>query len=779
MGRRLGQLAGLYALVLVLLRLTRLLQSGPDLPRWELILLASTLLGAVVWWLMAQASVRPAIAAIPFLLGAVVVFLRVAVPSTLTAGVIPTGETVPVLGDVMVTALRLIRSGVPPVYPEAGVLAILAVLMWVLGAAFAYGAANGQLVVMFVPAAIVYLQFAVFDRRPAGFLWMGLAAVGLALAITAVALERREHVGRARDASGRPKHHRSAAAAMATAAVVAVASVLTAGQAVGVVSEYGNVPWRTGLSGSGPGSGGVAFDRWVGLHQRLQSRGDILLFQATLDEGSPPGDQLYWRMESLDAFNGVEWRRGGSQIRNYEPRLPIGDEQHFYRGSTVDVLQRVFIAGLVGELVPVAGNAVALQDVDGADVIPSRSFRVGRDATLYYPQGLVEDANYQVESTFPLHEQDLGALATGEDGQLSPIFEAAAAAGLFDAEPRLVELEAGRPSDLESFTSLPDDLPLTLRAIAARQTRGATTDFERAWMLQWWFRDSGAFEYSTQVSTGHDALVLADWLDDPESPNFRTGYCEQFAASMAVLGRLLRIPSRVVWGFTPGTVTTTTDQSGDPIEVVQVRDTNAHAWVEMWMDGFGWVRFDPTPRGDFQPPSITAGFDPADYVPEQTPGEAANPVTPDLVDLPPGPVEGVGDPVIFEEGPRWGLLLLPAAALLVGLIPLLKRFRRRRRLRLVREGDITAAWDEIVDRLGDMGEPVPDTLTPVELARATDPALLSLANRYSAAVYGERRGIAVEEDLITAEWWLHGHFDSGRRLRGAFNPRSLFKGPSA
>ena len=45
---------------------------------------------------------------------------------------------------------------------------------------------------------------------------------------------------------------------------------------------------------------------------------------------------------------------------------------------------------------------------------------------------------------------------------------------------------------------------------------------------------------------------LADWLTDETSQDYRTGYCEQFAASMAVLGRALNVPTRVVWGFTPG-----------------------------------------------------------------------------------------------------------------------------------------------------------------------------------------------------------------------------------
>ncbi|MCI0677716.1 MAG: DUF3488 and transglutaminase-like domain-containing protein [Actinobacteria bacterium] len=771
MGKRLGRLAGLYALALVLARLGRLLQTGPDIPRWELILVAATLLGGIVWWLVAQTRLRPLSSASLFTLGGLLVFLRVAVPGTLVYGVVPTGDTLGILAEVMRVALRVIRSGVPPVYPETGVVAILALLMWLLAGVYVHGALAGRIPAMIVPAGVVYLQFAIFDRRQAGPLWMTLSAIGLGLAVAAVALDRRRHVGRARDAGGRPMRSRSAPATFAVAGLAGLLAVITATTAAGAVSEYGNLPWRSGFSGGGAGSGGIAIDRFVDLRQRLQSRENAVLFRATLGRDAPPPEQLYWRMESLDVFTGVTWRRGGSQFRNYEPGVAIGDTTHAYQGTTATVLQRVFISRLSGEPAPVAGIPTAIHQVED-DALTPRSFRMARDSTLYYPPGFLSGDYYQVEAVFPLLQEDLGALATGPDGELTPLFAAAAEAGDFTAAPAAVDIEASRPDNLLFFTELPDDLPSQLRAIAIRQTRGATSDFERAWMLQHWFRDSGDFTYSVDVTTGSGALDLAAWLDDPESLNHRIGYCEQFAASMAVLGRLVGIPSRVVWGFTPGTTTTI-----DGTEVIEVRDTNAHAWVEMWMDGFGWVRFDPTPRGEFQPESLTAGFDPADYVAETPPPEIGEP-TPPAIDAR-GFIEPPGFGPVAGEGPRWWILVFPAAGLALALVPLLKRLRRRRRLARLREGDITAAWEEIIDRLDDLGERIDPALTPLELARATDSALLPLANGYSAAIYGGKPRPGGETDLVTVEWWIQTRYEPRRRIRGALNPRSLLGGPDS
>jgi len=769
-GRRLGQLAGLLALGLVLSRTGRLVQFGDGLPLWHLILISATLLGAIVWWLISQTTLSVAAGSYLFILGATIVFLRVAVPETLLAGVVPTTDTLPALGERMEDAFRLIRAGVAPVFPEPGLIAVLAILMWALGGLYAHGALTNRLVVMIVPVGIVYLQFAVFDRRQSGLSWMLASAACLGLALAAVALSRSENVGRARDEAGLPKPHRSPTAALIMAGLIGVASIATATNAMGLVSEYGNLPWRSTGSGLGSGPGGIAFDRFVDLRQRLISRENALLFRATLGPDAPPPGQIYWRMETLDEFDGVYWRRSNNQTRIYSTGSVIGDSDHAYQGSSVSVLQRVFVSRLLGEVLPTAGEATVVHQIAGDNVLAPQSIRYGRDATLFYPVGMRPDDNYQVESRYPLLDLDIGALATGPNGELSPIFSAAADAGVFTASPSSRTEGVTNPGDLDQFTRLPDNTPGGLLGMALARTRGATTDFEKAWMLQHWFRDSGDFTYSQEVTTGHGALVLLDWLNDPNSQNFRTGYCEQFAASMAVLGRLLGIPSRVVWGFTPGATVTI-----DGIDVIEVRDTNAHAWVEMWMDGFGWVRFDPTPRGEVLPTSMTAGWNPTEFVPiNPDTGVVEAPDDPQLSPLDPGFID---EPPIDnpEPGPRlWPLWILVVAAL-GAVIPFFKRLRRNKRVERLEHGDVTAAWDEIIDRLSDLGEPVADHLTPLEFARANGTALVPLANGYSAAIYGGKPAHIGESDFLEIEWWLQNRYDAGQRLKGAMNPKSLVK----
>ncbi|WP_018867049.1 MULTISPECIES: DUF3488 and transglutaminase-like domain-containing protein [unclassified Thioalkalivibrio] len=67
----------------------------------------------------------------------------------------------------------------------------------------------------------------------------------------------------------------------------------------------------------------------------------------------------------------------------------------------------------------------------------------------------------------------------------------------------------------------------------------------------------------------------------------QAGYCEHYASAFAVLMRAAGIPTRVVTGYQGGTWQTRG-------EYLRLRNADAHAWNEVWLDGEGWVRVDPT-----------------------------------------------------------------------------------------------------------------------------------------------------------------------------------------
>ncbi|HVT70824.1 MAG TPA: DUF3488 and transglutaminase-like domain-containing protein, partial [Trebonia sp.] len=112
----------------------------------------------------------------------------------------------------------------------------------------------------------------------------------------------------------------------------------------------------------------------------------------------------------------------------------------------------------------------------------------------------------------------------------------------------------------------------------------ATTELEKAVALQDWL-SGGLFTYTLSAPSVVNADGLKHFLDT------KKGYCQQFSFAMAVLARLVGIPSRVAVGFTSGRPVDASDKTW------QVTTADAHAWPELYFAGYGWLRFEPTPAG--------------------------------------------------------------------------------------------------------------------------------------------------------------------------------------
>ncbi|MGH3779363.1 MAG: transglutaminase-like domain-containing protein, partial [Pseudonocardiaceae bacterium] len=240
--------------------------------------------------------------------------------------------------------------------------------------------------------------------------------------------------------------------------------------------------------------------------------------------------------------------------------------------------------------------------------------------------------------------------------------------------------------------------------LAAQVTAGSRTAFDATVALQRWFtQPRNGFRYDLQTAPGNSGDELVDFLFTG-----RRGYCQQFASALAIMLRTLHVPARVAVGFTPGTVT------GDS-RLITTDD--AHAWVEAWFPGAGWLPFDPTPLSDGR--TVVPGYVAA--VPDRssgTPPPAVPPVAGTPTPAPDALAAAAPHPRVGGPGPGsgagtgygvTGLLVLGVLAmgLLAGITPLGVRERRRWwRLRLVDAGGpqaISAAWDEVLAESVDRG----------------------------------------------------------------------------
>jgi hypothetical protein len=105
------------------------------------------------------------------------------------------------------------------------------------------------------------------------------------------------------------------------------------------------------------------------------------------------------------------------------------------------------------------------------------------------------------------------------------------------------------------------------------------TPYQAVLALESWFRGP-TFRYEEQPARAQGPPLAAFVMRTKE------GYCQHYAGAMALMLRMLGIPARVAVGFTSGT-----RKDGKWV----VSDHEAHAWVEAWFAGHGWVPFDPTP----------------------------------------------------------------------------------------------------------------------------------------------------------------------------------------
>lgn len=349
---------------------------------------------------------------------------------------------------------------------------------------------------------------------------------------------------------------------------------------------------------------------------------------------------------------------------------------------------------------------------------------------------------------------------------------------------QLVEAEPVDEDEFESALELPDDVPDVIGTTAQDVTEGSENQWESAVALQDWLR-SDEFEYSLDAPADASGSALEDFLRD------RRGYCVQFSGAMTAMARSLGIPARIGVGFTAGTPT----DDGE----FEVRLNQAHAWPELYFEGAGWVRFEPTPggpAGDPPPWADASGGGEGSDDESASPTEETAEETETAQETPPAEEEETeaaddADP-LSGSVPTWLVLTVGAVllALLVVVPAVIRILMRRSRLSGGATARAEGVWEEIAataiddgrgwDRsrtLRDHEQRLATGLEPDDaqtLARAADAAE---ALRYGGGA-DERAVPSTDESarLIAALRSARaGDMGVWSRIRATILPRSLFQ----
>ncbi|ANC30551.1 transglutaminase-like domain-containing protein [Isoptericola dokdonensis] len=300
--------------------------------------------------------------------------------------------------------------------------------------------------------------------------------------------------------------------------------------------------------------------------------------------------------------------------------------------------------------------------------------------------------------------------------------------------------------------------------IALEVVGDADTAYDRAVALQQWLRDPARFTYSTQLPRGGTGDPVWDFLQH------RTGYCVQFATTMTMMARTLGIPARLGVGFLPGDrVEEPGGATGSPqapdggsgaspegaqedsgLAVFEVTGQDSHAWPELYFEGVGWVRFEPTPSVQTGPPPQYTDPVSTDDAPttapqevptaqaEVPPTQAATAPTPTGAAVAPAPAATRSDP--------WPWVVAGAVTAVVVAVALTVLLARRRRT----EGPVDAeqAWNRVVRSLARDGIRLPPATTPRQAPQAVVDAVVAARGQEPSADvrHGlDRLSAAVEE----------------------------------
>ena len=790
-------LAGLAALAFAVVQLDGLIQPTVEGVAWQYLVIAALALGITITWTALTYRLKVWLVVVINAAAALIAVVRVATPAT-TTFLLPTRASFEELGTQLDIALGTIRTGVEPIAPEAGIVVVLMLLLWAVGGLLSWGLLRGHPYVALLPPLVLALQFATMNRRPTSALTIGAFVALVALVLFAITSDDRDHTSGRMAPRGEwaSTKNRPGPAAAGLLAITVLGSAFAVNAVDDVVPHDGVLSWRVnsgGLPGDVPG-GRLSYNPFIDIHQDIVRGSETRAFIANIaSEGIEP-DDVYFRFMTLGQYDGQRFSIASNDLLALDEDV-WESPGHQFAGPTEPLAAMVAIDQLDMPWLPTPATPFAVQSIDD-DFDQYLGVRP-EDGAVYYANRSRYGMIYRVDANIPV--PDLDVLATNQlTGELSIAFRQAIDNGDIPAgnAPRAATVPFLRPDppDAATYLELPgpsdEEARITdLRRLAVQWTEGLETEYEKGLALEAELRK---FDYTTDIVPGEGATDLYDWLLVPTSPNYQRGYCENFSTAMAVLARTLGIHSRVVLGFTPGQRDFRTENG------VEVRDRNAHAWVELWMPSQGWVRFDPTPRSDTVVVDGTS-----DHIAEQLGTDNLT----DIFDVELAAPEEGGGGFVFDEGPLtdeelfiargngvdpeagdtglpmwivWGAIGVLVAGIAAALIPYLRRLRHRARLRRLRSGDISAAWEDILLRLEDLGRPVRTTDTPSEVADSVAEAMTPLATVYARSIYGPPEAEATEADIAAAETSLAATRSAvletatrRRRLTATYGSRTL------
>ena len=622
------------------------------------------------------------------------------------------------------------------------VLPLIAALIDMLAVAGRHGALAG------VPLLVIYTISGAVPRHPVSW---PLFVFGAAAFLVLISLDSRDDLQRWGHYVPRTgQATRRAAGAISAQRIAAVAVVLAVVIPAFVQSNTHNLlanvfhnDKQAGIgNGNGLGAGGTAgIDPFAKLRGELirNSPVDLLTVHVQrLDSGPGTVQPFYARENVLANYNGQEWTSSGH--------------------GRLDPLESTSFESFPGTAAaPVSVTYRAEVTVDN----------LTSDPPVFVQPRLISDLTN--DTAWSPQDQLLIGGSTRKNEEYQVNFQ--------QPNPSQADLNAanGVDPDLAPWLALPT-VATSVHQLVARLTAGASTQYEKARAIDTYFTNpANGFGYNLTVPPGKTGDPLVDFLTN------KIGFCQQYAAAMGVMLRLAGVPSRVVLGYT--------HSAPNSNGYFTITTNDAHAWVEAYFDGIGWIPFDPTPLNGIADGTTND----LSWAPHATPSSATSSTSSGPINRASKPGNGLtqsrrptaGTSSTTHTGVGVTLPIVGGVVVLVILgvaAPYLQRRQRRRsRLRAGRSGDADAVWAELTDTATDLGYTWSASRTPRQVTDWLAPAmgesrasLAALSAAVEQARYAPPGAVHVDGPALVREFAeVDGRLNASRERRVQLRARML------
>lgn len=304
----------------------------------------------------------------------------------------------------------------------------------------------------------------------------------------------------------------------------------------------------------------------------------------------------YWRGESKASYTGEGWVDADRSVANSSVQMvgkgqPLDESIDRSKAETVEVNQ--IVAFIREDPYPVLFGAAPVSKVNW----------INDEESPFSPRQI---------SWFPMEWE----MVWNNPDTYPAVYSITSTVTLLDEDGlKTVKSAFPDPNLQRLYTELPATVPDRVRELAQEVSAEGASDYEKARLIENYLRSSYVYNNKPDLSklTGNSSDFVDQFLFE-----LKEGYCDYFSSAMAVMARSLGLPARWVKGFAPGVLPAEQYGPGEMLDgedynpsgagMYTVRNSDAHSWVEIYFQGYGWISFEATAGFSF-PYMVAEGED--------------------------------------------------------------------------------------------------------------------------------------------------------------------------